>query len=361
MSEKKKYSAKEAAAAVLVKAHELLKNSKLAKAETGHEKGVHTSSGFGTHGHISEAGFAHRVPGPYTTQKEATAESKKMHSDKLKELKNMPKPNLTRSEPMVKYVMSKAEIEKAESLMKDDSLDKSWDSMVHHLESKKGGGHSKGSAERIAGYINNKYVHHYKKSENIEKAENPDEKEDAELGEKVEKDVEQHMMANKAAEEKEGHKIFEKSEEYSELYSDLEKIEEMQKAEKSKHDRCVEHVKENSPEVKNPHAVCVAEGVKPAKWGKAEGTDENEIGTSFEKGETENKKAPSDDTKPQIEEKDTTGKEEVESQTAPEDNKKEQAEGNNNEWGSIPGVKGTLKLAKFIGQIESKRSNKETI
>lgn len=43
----------------------------------------------------------------------------------------------------------------------------------------------------------------------------------------------------------------------------------MKKAE-SKHDRCVEHVKENSPEVKNPHAVCVAEGVKPAKWGKEE-------------------------------------------------------------------------------------------
>jgi len=38
----------------------------------------------------------------------------------------------------------------------------------------------------------------------------------------------------------------------------------------SKHDRCVADVKENSPDVKNPHAVCVAEGVKPAKWGKSE-------------------------------------------------------------------------------------------
>lgn len=39
---------------------------------------------------------------------------------------------------------------------------------------------------------------------------------------------------------------------------------------KSKHDRCVEDVKANSPGVKNPHAVCVAEGVKPAAWKKSE-------------------------------------------------------------------------------------------
>lgn len=44
--------------------------------------------------------------------------------------------------------------------------------------------------------------------------------------------------------------------------------EHVKKANESKHDRCVEHVKENSPEVKNPHAVCVAEGVKPSKWKK---------------------------------------------------------------------------------------------
>ena len=42
---------------------------------------------------------------------------------------------------------------------------------------------------------------------------------------------------------------------------------------KSKHDRCVEHVKESSPEVKNPHAVCVAEGVRPAKWKKSEAVE----------------------------------------------------------------------------------------
>lgn len=91
----------------------------------------------------------------------------------------------------------------------------------------------------------------------------------------------------------------------------------------SKHDRCVEHVKENSPEVKNPHAVCVAQGVKPASWSKSE--------------------------------QDVTPPDEVQEQIAPESNPKEQAEGNNAPWGSSPGTKGHLKLAKFIGYAQAKR------
>jgi len=44
--------------------------------------------------------------------------------------------------------------------------------------------------------------------------------------------------------------------------------EHVHKAAESKHDRCVEHVKEQSPSVKNPHAVCVAAGVKPENPGR---------------------------------------------------------------------------------------------
>lgn len=44
--------------------------------------------------------------------------------------------------------------------------------------------------------------------------------------------------------------------------------EKMEKAAKSKHDRCVEQVEEKSPDVKNPHAVCISAGVMPEKWGK---------------------------------------------------------------------------------------------
>lgn len=42
----------------------------------------------------------------------------------------------------------------------------------------------------------------------------------------------------------------------------------IKKADETKHDRCAEGVKEKSPEVKNPHAVCVAAGVEPDKWKK---------------------------------------------------------------------------------------------
>lgn len=45
---------------------------------------------------------------------------------------------------------------------KEDEIDKDWDSMVAHLQSKEGGSHSKESADKIAGMINAKYVHHYK-------------------------------------------------------------------------------------------------------------------------------------------------------------------------------------------------------
>ena len=55
----------------------------------------------------------------------------------------------------------------------------------------------------------------------------------------------------------------------------LKKAEELYKSStlakaESKHDRCVKDVERNSPGVGNAHAVCVAEGVKPAKWGKSE-------------------------------------------------------------------------------------------
>lgn len=48
-----------------------------------------------------------------------------------------------------------------------------------------------------------------------------------------------------------------------------EALEALEKADKSKHDRCVEQVEEQNPDVKNPHAVCVAAGVEPEKWNKS--------------------------------------------------------------------------------------------
>lgn len=50
---------------------------------------------------------------------------------------------------------------------------------------------------------------------------------------------------------------------------------EMDKADKTKHDRCVEEVSKD-PSIDNPHAVCVAAGVEPSKWKKSEGMVKSE-------------------------------------------------------------------------------------
>lgn len=164
----------------------------------------------------------------------------------------------------------------------------------------------------------------------------------------------------------------------SELETDFNKLEELLKGE-TKHDRCVEHVKENSPEVKNAHAVCVAEGVKPEKWKKSE----------LEKGETENKKSPSssvgkqkEEVRPEASDKafnvksggsKSSNDPRQGSTPSPEKNGKEQAEGNNELAGTtpiqvgqdgknLPGgdeIKGHLKLAKFVGRMDYKRQAKQ--
>jgi hypothetical protein len=190
----------------------------------------------------------------------------------------------------------------------------------------------------------------------------------------------------------------------------LKKVEEMLKSEKSKHDRCVEHVEANSPEVKNAHAVCVAEGVKPAKWEKSE--KENEIGTKLKKDgatagnptsridsgfgriivkseeKTENKKVPSDAQHPRIKEeaqerdyKDFETKSgsskssddhRLAEQKDPQHNPKEEAEGNNELAGTTPTqvgkdgknkpgydeMKSHLKLARFMGYMDAKRKGR---
>lgn len=98
MSEEKKYTAREAAVAVLKKAEELLKNTSLNKDEElakvdqydnqKHQKGVH-------HGVPTKAnaGTAHS----HSTS--MTGNSKAGHQKILGELKAQPKPNLTKEEP----------------------------------------------------------------------------------------------------------------------------------------------------------------------------------------------------------------------------------------------------------------------
>jgi hypothetical protein len=160
---KSEYEPQEVALALADKLTELVED--LEKAEGGSKysqrktaveiKGVHSSGGFTG---LEEKGQSQAGRNIERATEKDTPEhmksfyhgrGKQMHEDKLAELKAMPKPKLT----------------------------KSAQSGMHTVEY-------------------------------IKKAENPDKEADAELGEKVEKDVEEHMLENKAAEKKEGHKIF---------------------------------------------------------------------------------------------------------------------------------------------------------
>jgi hypothetical protein len=200
----------------------------------------------------------------------------------------------------------------------------------------------------------------------LKKAENPDEKQDAKLGEDVEHLCEEHMMANKAAERKEGHKLVQKSNcmecnlvkptpksgqgdtlrrpaneakwqmDKAELSGDLEKLEELFKAERK---GGVDVGKESV-------------GYKPSKLGAEEKDQEEPSDSAFE---VKGKDSKSSDDK-------RLGRTDD-----PDKNPKERAEGNNAEPGSKPGVeshpgqdtppiKGHHKLAKFIGRMEYKKS-----
>ncbi|CAK0741424.1 hypothetical protein CCP1ISM_130005 [Azospirillaceae bacterium] len=159
----------------------------------------------------------------------------------------------------------------------------------------------------------------------------------------------------------------------------------------TKHDRCVEHVKENSPGVENPHAVCVAQGVKPSAWKKSELEGDLENLDKLLKGEgykpqnakKENAKpsehgskdadqhAEGDGPKGEIkpDEKEQAPLDGTRTQTDPMNNPKEKAEGNNELAGTTPTqvgldgknkpgydeMKGHIKLAKFLGMMEGKR------
>ena len=118
---------------------------------------------------------------------------------------------------------------------------------------------------------------------------------------------------------------------------------------------------------------------------RSEGKDENEIGTKFVKGEgTENKKAPSNDMKPRIEEKpiERDNKDfETKPGHAPENDHREEpqhptpaanpaahGQGSNPPAGSTPGgatpgtgKKGVHKLSFFMGHCHSKKNMKKGI
>jgi hypothetical protein len=234
-------------------------------------------------------------------------------------------------------------------------------------------------------------------SEKMGKAENPDQKQDAQLGEDVEHLCEDHMMANRAAERKEGHKIVKKEEcmecnmkkpspttgqgdtlrrpaseakwqmdktEFAELYEDLAKLEPMLKGEKMK--KQLGGVGAPSTPMPRPDAGFGSVVVK----NEDEGVGSKKIGYKPSKLGDEEKEAemPSDKAY-EVEGIDhkSSDDERMGHTNDPDKDPKEHEEGNNAEPGSKPSVeanesqdtapiKGHLKLAKFIGRMEHKRS-----
>lgn len=126
MADEKKYSAKEAAIAVLKKAEEVFKASELAKAARGDkafksgygakdlgQSGVHGQAGHGSIGQ-SNAGVRVRTGNSYgkdmaSSKAVAHGDAKAIHKEKLAELKAMPKPDLGKAEGEVPAQAAPAE------------------------------------------------------------------------------------------------------------------------------------------------------------------------------------------------------------------------------------------------------------
>lgn len=349
MADEKKFSPKEVATLILSKVGEILKKSELNKSvlklqadPQEHVAGVHTS--FGEEGK-SFAGANVRASQDTLIEqksKKFAEKAKEEHKEKLNELKSMPKPNLPKSE----------EIQKSEHLDKKESEDR------YYVDTKK---RDKDGRVTI-----------YDKERDIEFKAKLKEESDIEKGEI-------------------------KKEENCSSCGQMHKKE-------TKFDRCVEHVKEQSPKVKSPEAVCVSQGVKPEKWNKNEALEKAKVDEITEQKRKESGWDPKDiasikhlerqkrkdevkkaEKEQQIEESDKAFdiKEEdskssndprLSEQVSPEKNSKEQAEGNNELAGTTPTqvgkdgknkpgfseMRSDLKLAKWLGRMEEKRKVKKS-
>jgi hypothetical protein len=259
--------------------------------QTGHEKGVNTHA-YLSNVHPNE-GVSHAGDWLRTSGSGKRA-AKEIAHKKLGELRDMPKPNLPKSEDM-----NKGTAQPAPSLAMSEK--------------------------------------------------NPDERQDAQLGEDVEGLCERHMQENKGAERKEGHKLVKmekcsmcksgmQKSEFAELYEDLKKME------------------------------------------KVEGPDENEIGTKFQKAEGQGsgiKKQPSNEMENGVKEEQAPQRDAQDFETkpghapapdhreapqaAPGANPHEAAENNNPRAGTVPANKGVDKLRHFHSFMHGKRSMKKGI
>lgn len=203
-------SAREAAQAVLNKAKEILKDSSLMKSENlaKYETENHKAPGV-KYGKIETAqkpterdyteynvksGNSKDSTGKRLTNQISPSKNPKEEAEGNNQPDGAEPPYEFKDKIPKELAKEKAALGKNENLAKGD-----WNKIHNKLKRE---GYSEKSADKIDGAIKAK----------MGKNENPDEKEDAKLGEKVEHDVEEHMSNNADAERQEGHKSMDKPE-----------------------------------------------------------------------------------------------------------------------------------------------------
>lgn len=190
MPSEKLFTARQATLAVLNKVETLLKNSDLTKYETSN------SSKLGYK--LPETGKKEIYP-----QSEDKKFNGQAHVEHQKAPGNNPKEKAEGNNPD-RDALPK-DLGKSEQLAK-----KYYGFKAVEEKAKESGASNPAAVAASAGrkkYGKEAFQHAAAKGKKMGKAENPDKDADAELGEKVENDVEQHMEENKEAEQQEGHKM----------------------------------------------------------------------------------------------------------------------------------------------------------
>jgi len=203
----KKFSAREAAQAVLAKAYQVLaKSETLKKYETANSPKAGVKYGkIETAQKPMERDYSEYEVKPGSSLDSAGPRLKRQISPSMnpkEEAEGNNKPD--GMEPRYEFkdkVAKELAKEKAAHMDKGEKLAKGDWAKIHSKLKREG--YSEESADKIDGAIKAK----------MGKAENPDKEADAKLGEKVEHDVEDHFKENKEAEAKEGHKLMVKPDE----------------------------------------------------------------------------------------------------------------------------------------------------
>jgi hypothetical protein len=316
--------------------------------ETGHEKGVHTSAKVPKefqsgkkpeeiHGKSAIGEFTGKRS-PKETQGFWKPQVHGEHKKVLGELKDMPKPNLPKSEGMAKAEVGKHGVAKPG----EKGVHQPPSELAIEMNTRRDAGKSvagfhnaMGNGQNGSQWKENAKELHTKKLQELKDMPKPSLPK-SEIMDKKESGYEKGVH-------RQVHPQFGKQGQ-SQAGAQTEAMHNKPKA---------TNIKEIKEQVAGRHKEVLGQmkDIKPnlpksEKMGKAE-IKEDQPEKSDKAFEVEGKgKQSSDDSR-------------LNEQVAPDMNPKEEKEGNNKEWGTMPETYGTLKLAKFIGHMEAKRKMRQ--